>query len=262
MEDIIKEGDDALLYLSRKSTFLVKVQKGVKLHTHKGYVELDALIGKKYGESVESNLGVKFFVFHPTPRDYAFKMQRKTQIIYPKDLGLIVIYSGIGPGSRVVEAGTGTGALTSILAHFVKPLGKVYSYDIKLENLKVAEKNLLRAKVLEYVELKNKDVGEGIDERNVDAVILDMPTPWLVVEHAYSALKGSGIFVSFSPTIEQVIKTVETLRNHSFLDIEAFECFMRGMQVIRGMTRPQTLMTGHTGYIVKGRKVFKEDGSS
>ncbi|KYH39780.1 MAG: tRNA(1-methyladenosine) methyltransferase-like methyltransferase [Candidatus Bathyarchaeota archaeon B63] len=95
---------------------------------------------------------------------------------------------------------------------------------------------------------------EGIEEREVDAVILDLATPWLVVPHAYEALKGSGAFVSFSPTIDQVLRTVESLRENRFRGIETFESLLRGMQVQRGRTRPETLMTGHTGYITIARK--------
>jgi tRNA (adenine57-N1/adenine58-N1)-methyltransferase len=121
----------------------------------------------------------------------------------------------------------------------------------------MALKNLKRAEVSECVGLKNKDITEGIDEEEVDAVILDMATPWLVAPHAYSALKGSGVLVSFSPTIDQVVKTVEALKENEFVAIETVESLMRGMQIERGKTRPQTLMTGHTGYITFARKAFK-----
>jgi tRNA (adenine57-N1/adenine58-N1)-methyltransferase len=123
--------------------------------------------------------------------------------------------------------------------------------------VKTASRNLERADVSDFVELKNKDVTEGIDERDVDAVILDLATPWLVVSHAYSALKGSGILVSFSPTIDQVVKTAEALEENAFVAIETIECLMRRMQAVRGKTRPETLMTGHTGYITFARKTIE-----
>jgi len=189
--------------------------------------------------------------------DFIMKSVRKTQITYPKDIALIIMFSGIGPGSHVVEAGTGTGALTTALAHYVKPQGKVYSYEIREEFLKTAEKNLKRAGLIDFVELKNKDVTMGIDERNVDTVILDLATPWLVIPHAYNALKSCGTIVSFSPTIDQVVKTAEALKENGFVDMETVECLMRGMQVERGKTRPQTLMTAHTGYITFARKALK-----
>ncbi len=109
------------------------------------------------------------------------------------------------------------------------------------------------------MELKNRDVTAGIEERDVDAVVLDLATPWLVVPHAYASLKPSGTIVSFSPTIDQVVKTVEALEEESFVDVESVECLMRGMQVERGKTRPQTLMTAHTGYITFARKALKSE---
>ncbi len=253
----IADGDNILLYLDLRRTYMIKVQAGQTFHTHKGYVKFDDLIGKDYGSTFKSSLGVDFTVLKPALTDYIMKSSRNTQITYPKDAALIVIFSGIGPGSRVVESGTGTGALTTALAHYVKPNGKIYTYDIREEGQKTAEKNLRRSGHLDFVELKLKDVVAGIDERDIDAVILDLAVPWLVVPQAYEALKPSGIIVSFSPTIDQVVKTVEALREHNFVAIETFECIMRGMQVERGKTRPQTLMTGHTGYITHARKVIK-----
>jgi tRNA (adenine57-N1/adenine58-N1)-methyltransferase len=251
------EGDYVLLYISQRKTYMVKVEAGKSFHTHKGFIKFDDLIGRDYGSSVLSSLGVEFTVLKPLLRDFIMKSVRKTQITYPKDIALIVMFSGIGSESRVVEAGTGTGALTTALAHYVKPSGKVYSYEIREEFLKTAEKNLKRACLADFAELKNKDVTTGIDESNVDSVILDLATPWLVVPHAYNALKPCGTIVSFSPTIDQVVKTVEALNENGFVDIETVECLMRGMQTERGKTRPQTLMTGHTGYITFARKAIE-----
>lgn len=233
------------------------MERGKSLHTHKGFIQLDELIGKEYGTKIASSMGVEFVALRPTVRDRVFKMLRKTQITYPKDIALIVMFSGIGQGSRVVEAGTGTGALTSALAFYVKPTGRVYSYEIREDFVETALKNLRKAGVLEFVDLRNKDITEGIDEREVDAVVLDLATPWVVIPYAYSALKGSGALVSFSPTIDQVVKTVEALKENVFVDIDTVECIMRRMQVERGKTRPQTLMTGHTGYITVARKALK-----
>jgi len=255
---IIREGDDVYLFLDRKRTYLIKMRAGQKFHTHKGFVVLDNLIGKRFGESIESSLGTRFFMFKPTIWEYVRKMAHATQIIYPKDAGLIVLYSGVGPGCRIVEAGTGSGALTSVLAHFASPDGRVYSYEVRPEFLETARKNIERAGVLSNVELKNKDVTTGIEEVDVDSVVLDLATPWLVVPHAYEALKSGGTFISFSPTIEQVVKTVEALETCGFMDIETVECFVRRIKVKRGETRPETLMTGHTGYITHARKASQK----
>jgi len=253
----ITEGDYILLYLTQRKTYLIKVEAGKSFHTHKGFIKFDDVIGKDYGSCILSSLGIEFTLLKPILRDFVMKSVRKTQITYPKDIALIVMFSGIGPRSRVVEAGTGTGALTTALAHYVKPDGKVYSYEIREEFLKTAEKNLKRAGLVDFVELKNKDVTTGIEENEVDAVILDLATPWLVIPHAYDALKPCGTLVSFSPTIDQVVKTVEALIENGFVDTETIECLMRGMQVERGKTRPQTLMTAHTGYITFARKAIK-----
>ncbi|MGB9756602.1 MAG: tRNA (adenine-N1)-methyltransferase [Candidatus Bathyarchaeales archaeon] len=253
----IREGDYILLYLSQRKTYLVKAEAGKSFHTHKGFIKFDDLIGKEYGSTVLSNLGYEFKALKPLLRDFIMKSVRKTQITYPKDIALIIMFSGIGPGSHVVEAGTGTGALTTALAHYVKPEGKVFSYEVREEFQKTAEKNLRRAGLIDFVELKNKDITVGIDESDVDAVILDLATPWLVIPHAYNVLKPCGTIVSFSPTIDQVVKTVEALKENGFVDVETVECLMRGMQVERGKTRPQTLMTGHTGYITFARKALK-----
>ena len=254
MPELIREEDHVLLYLDRRRTYLVKVEKEKNFHTHKGFVKLDNLIGKGYGTKIKSNLNVEFVALKPVLRDYIMKSFRKTQIMYPKDIALTIMFSGIGPGSKVVDAGTGSGALTTALAHFVKPKGHVYSYEVREEFVKIAKKNLTRSGLIDFVELKNKDVIGGIDESDVDAVILDLATPWLVIPNVYAALKPSGTVVSFSPTIDQVVKTVEALKENSFVDIETVECLMRGMQTERGKTRPHTLMTGHTGYITFARK--------
>ncbi len=258
MTQTIGEGDDVLLYLSRRRTYLVKVEQGKSFHTHKGYVHLEDLIGKDYGTRLKSSMETEFVALKPTIRDYIFKTLRKTQITYPKDIALIVMFSGVGPGSLVVEAGTGTGALTSALAFYAKPSGHVYSYEVRSEFIETALRNLKRAGLAEYVEVRNKDIVEGIDESEVDAVILDMATPWLVVAHAYSALKGGGALVSFSPTVDQVVKTVEALEENGFVNVETVECLVRRMQVARGKTRPETLMTAHTGYITSARKAIAE----
>lgn len=257
MTELIAEGSDVFLYLDRRRTYLVKVEPEKSFHTHKGYIQLGDLIGKEYGTRITSSMAVEFVALKPKLRDYIFKSNRRTQISYPKDISLIIMYSGIGPGSRVVEAGTGTGALTSAIAHYIRPSGCVYTYEVREEFQKNAKKNLERVGLLDYVELKEGDVTEGIEEKDLDAVILDMATPWLVVPHAYTAMKGSGVLVSFSPTIEQVVRVVEALADNGFVDVETVETLIRFMQVARGKTRPQTVMTGHTGYLTFARKAIK-----
>lgn len=250
----VGEGSDVLLYLDARRNYLVRVRRGERFHTHRGFILLDDLLGKSFGEAVLSNLGHRFIILKPTVYDYVMKSVRSTQILYPKDIGLILVYSAVGPGSRVVEAGTGSGALTTALASFVRPRGRVYSYDIRPEFQRRAASNLERAGLLGFVDLKVGDVSQGIEEQDVDAVVLDLATPWAVVPRAREALKGGGILVSFSPTIEQVVKTVSALEEEGFVDIETVESFLRRVKVKAGETRPEALMVGHTGYITRGRK--------
>jgi len=251
---LIGDGDDILLYLDRRRTYLVRVEAGRRFHTHKGYVDLGDLIGKPYGSPISSSLGVTFHALRPLIRDRVLKTDRRTQVMYPKDIGYLLLRTGVGAGSRVVEAGTGSGALTCALADAVRPNGRVYSYDVRPEFQRVAAGNIERAGLMPLVELKVGDVTEGIDEEEVDAVILDLATPWLAVPHAHRALTGGGVFASFSPTIEQVMRTVSALRGSPFVEVETVELILRRIIVAEGRTRPETLMIGHSGYTTTARK--------
>ncbi|OYT27895.1 MAG: hypothetical protein B6U95_05460 [Thermofilum sp. ex4484_82] len=251
---MIKKGDFVLLYLDEKRKYLVRVDPAKELHTHKGIIRLNKIEGKKYGETVITHLNVSFKILKPLLVDFLENFTRTTQIIYPKDSALMIIMSGIGPGSRVVEAGTGTGALTAVLAYYVRPTGKVYSYDIKKQNIERAKRNLKKIGLEKWVVFKIGDVTQKIDEKEVDAVFLDLPTPWLAVKTAYYSLTNGGVFVSFSPTINQVEKTMEALREHRFVNCKAVELLLRTYKVKMGETRPETFMIGHTGYIVFARK--------
>ncbi len=253
----IRAGDDVLLYLDKRRTYQVRVEEGKQFHTHKGYIEMGGLIGRPYGSPVESSLGARFYAIRPLIRDRIFKTDRRTQVLYPKDIGHLLFQMGISAGSRVAEAGTGSGALTCALADTVRPNGRVYSYEINPGFQRTAAGNIKRAGLTEYVELKLGDVTEGIDEENLDAVVLDLATPWLVVPLAYEALAGSGVFASFSPTIEQVMKTVSALREHPFIDIETVELILRRITVAENRTRPETIMIGHSGYTTTARKVLE-----
>ena len=253
--DIIHEEDDVLFYLDNKRTYLVKVSLQASLHTHKGVIKFEDVIGKTYGTPVISHLGTKFIMLKPSIYDYIKKMRHATQVIYPKDIALIVTYTNIGPGSHIIEAGTGSGVLTTALAYYIKPTGKVYSYEYRPNFLAIARKNILRTGLKQYVELREHDVTEGFTVTNVDAVILDLATPWLIVPYASKALKVGGRFLSFSPTIEQAVKTTTALNTQGFINIETVESILRRIKVKEGQTRPETLMIGHTGYITYARKI-------
>lgn len=259
MSKVISEGDDVLLYLSGDKRWLIKVKADKKIHTHAGYIECSSIIGKSYGEAIKSNLGRTFWLLKPTIEDYVLKCERKTQVVYPKDMGLIAAKTGLASGCIVVEAGTGSGALTMFLANIVKPNGHVYSMDVKEEFLDVARRNLKRSGLLDYVTLSLGDASQGFGVSNADVAVLDVGDPWRLVEAAWRALKGSGMIVSISPTMNQVEKTFEALTKAGFVDVECVEVLMRGMQVKTGATRPATRMVGHTAYLTFARKVLESE---
>lgn len=256
-ENVIKENDLIVLYLGANTKWLIRAEPNKEFHTHRGIINLSEFIGKEWGMPVPSSTkDAYFYALKPLVTDLALLSPRTTNIIYPKDAGFILIKAGITPGSTVVEAGTGSGAFTIVLANYVKPNGHVYSYDIRKDMIKIVDKKLKKAGVTEFVTLKNKNICEGIDEKNVDVIVLDLATPWLVVEHAKNSLTGGGVFVSYSPTINQTMKTVQELKKYGFIGIETQEIFLRDILVREGKTRPASRMVGHTGYITFARKVY------
>ncbi len=258
-EDLIQDNDLIFLILDERRRWLMEVKPGGTFHTHRGIIEFNDIIGKKFGTCVFSrpyeSAGYKFFVLKPLPSDYILHMARKTQIIYPEDAGLILIYSGIGPGSMVIEAGSGSGALSCILGNYVRPKGHVYSYDIREKSLNRAKKNVARANLEDYITIKYGNILEDeLNHKNFDSVVLDMPQPWQAIERVKKYLKLSGTIVSFSPTIEQVKKTTFALKENEFIEINTYELIKRRIQVKPNATRPETRMVGHSGYITFARK--------
>ncbi len=259
-EEIIKKNDLIYLILDNRRKWLVKVEEGGEFQTHKGIIKFDEIIGKPFGSVVFSQpyetQGYKFYVLKPLPSDYVIYMSRKTQIIYPEDAGLILIYSGIGPGSKVIEAGCGSGALTCILGNYVRPDGYIFSYDIRKKSLKRALSNVLKANLQDFVSIQYGDILiDDLGHTNVDSVVLDMPQPWKAIERIKLYLKLSGTLVSFSPTIEQVKKTTFALQENGFYEINTYELIKRKFQVKKNATHPEVRMIGHSGYLTFGRKI-------
>jgi tRNA (adenine57-N1/adenine58-N1)-methyltransferase len=251
----VSEGDFVLLYLNERMRWLVRARDGLDFHTHRGIIRLGELIGKPYGGSVRSTLGFEFYLLPPTVGDHIVNIRRPTQILYDKDIGLVLFRLGIRSGCRVVEAGTGSGAMAAALANAVRPEGHVYSYEIRREFVEVASQNLRKMGLEPYVTIRNADARLGFEEEDVDAVFIDLEDPWSVIDSAYQALKGGHMFASFSPTLSQVERAVEEMKDR-FVDVETVECFVRNIRVEKGRTRPRTIMIGHTGYLTFARKVL------
>ena len=249
----IEEGSYVLLFHNRGKKWLVKVTSEKKLHTHLGVIDIPSIIGMEYGSSLQTPLGKVVYLIKPTVHDFIMKSERRTQIVYPKDLGYIVARAGITNGSQILEIGTGSGATTTFIASIVKPTGHIYSYDINHESISIACRNLNKAGMSEFVTLKEIDARHGIEEKNFDAAIIDLGDPWAVANQVHKALKPCGSFVAICPTINQVEKTAIALKN-GFVDIDCSEVLIRNIEAREGMTRPSMRMVGHTAYLIFGRK--------
>jgi len=255
-ENLIVDGSTVLLYSLKGKSWLVKVDSKGEFHTHVGVVKFSDLVGRRFGEVIKTNLGQDIILLEPLLVDYLMKFERRTQVVYPKDIGLILMETGIGPGSRVVEAGTGSGVLTTAIANFVRPTGKVYSYEIRPEFIEVAERNLKRAGLQEYVVIKNRDASQGFDERDVDAALIDVGAPWTVAKPAFEALKGGGALAAILPTINQAEKLASELKKLGFVNVRTVELLCRSIEAREGMSRPSTRMIAHTAYLMFARKAF------
>lgn len=241
----------------------------------------------KEGTALNTHKGHNFYLFEPTIHDIVKKMKRSVTTLLPKDIGLIIALCGIEDGETVVEAGTGSAALTIYLANAVGRNGKVITYERRPEFAKIARKNLemvglvkknqkiigldedistpedaekiaeketIEEDGLYNVTQKIGDITEGIEEKNVDVIVLDMPDPWNVVEHAKKSLNmAKGRIAVYVPYIEQAKKSVEALREHGFLDVRTVECLVRDIEISHKGVRPSTRMIGHTGYITVAR---------
>jgi tRNA (adenine57-N1/adenine58-N1)-methyltransferase len=252
---VIGAGDYVLLYSpDKKKGWLVRVEEDKEFHTHLGRAELNEVIGKAWGSELRTNKGKALFLLRPTLEDFIMKFRRKTQIIYPKDAGLILIKLDVGNGSKVLEVGTGSGAMTAFLARAVAPDGKVVSYEIREDFYEMAKRNLEPTGLLKYVELINSDAKEGIKGKGYDAAMVDIGDPWSILEQVSNVMKPSAPIAFITPTINQAERLTVALKEVRFTMIECFELLFRRMEVRPGMSRPSTHMIGHTAYLVTARK--------
>jgi len=220
-----------------------------------GVVDVSRVAGR-VGRRVEV-AGRAFLVLRAAVGDALAALDRKAQTIGPKDIGAILLRGGVAAGARVVEAGSGSGSLTIALARAVGPAGSVVSYDVRKDAIEVARANVIRAGVQRVVEFRHGDVRTGIAERDIDAVILDMPDPWEAVPAAWEALRPCGHLATFSPNMEQVKETVAAIRRQPFVDLRTIEIIEREMEVRDVGVRPSFAALGHTGYLTFARKVFE-----
>ena len=254
-----------MLIDSRDRLYMITLKPGKEFHSHQGMVAHDELIGSPEGTSVTTARGSRMVVLRPTLAEYILKMKRGAQVVYPKDIGLIIVYADIFPGAKVIEAGTGSGSLTLGLARAVGETGRVVSYELRDDHHANAKENIeawyssLGGKP-DQVELRVGDIYEGLDERGFDRMVLDLPEPWKAIGTATASLASGGILCCYLPTIPQIEQVVAAMRRADFGSIATFEGLIRTWNVDGQSVRPDHRMVGHTGFIVTARKLAPAAG--
>jgi tRNA (adenine57-N1/adenine58-N1)-methyltransferase len=256
----LQAGERVLLIDIKERRYLITLSSGRQFHSHLGSVEHDEIIGGPEGRIVRTSGGSTMLAFRPTLSDYVLKMRRGAQVVYPKDIGLILVYADIFVGAFVIEAGTGSGALTLALARAVGDSGRVISYEIREDHHERGVENVTAwyegsGGKPENLELRVGDVFEGIPEKGADRMVLDMPEPWQAIGPTTESLAAGGVLCCYLPTVPQVSQTVEAMRSGGFSLIDAFEGLLRTWNVEGQSVRPDHRMVGHTGFIVTGRKL-------
>ena len=254
--DLFSEGDLVLLVDRKDRRYLFNLKSGDSFHSHGGIVDHSSIIGQAKGIRVRTNKGQVYYATVPTLADYVTNLPRSSQVIYPKDIGAILMYGDIFPGATVVEAGMGSAALTMALLRAIGPSGHLSSYEIREEAILQSKENIdaMDQSVANFC-LREEDIYEGILEDSVDRVILDLPEPWKVIGSAGRKLVPGGIMVCFLPTILQVHNLAFTLQTESSFEmVESVEILLRPWHIAANSARPMHRMVGHTGVLVSARK--------
>jgi len=240
----------------KQRSFSVVLKENSILHTHQGTLPHDEIAGLPEGSRIQTNTGCIFLVFRPRISDRMMKVRRKTQIVYPKDAGWLLMALDIFPGATVIEIGIGSGAFTTLLAQMVGPEGKIYSFDRREEFVENALYNINRSGFADRVETDILEAGEPFPVNDVDAVFLDLPNPWVAIPPASQALAPGRPLALIVPNAEQLKEAVESLYQNRFDSVEKVELLERKMLVRQKEgVRPLERMIGFTGYLVSARKL-------
>jgi tRNA (adenine57-N1/adenine58-N1)-methyltransferase len=251
-----RPGDLIQLVSPSNKVFLFRLTPGAQLQTHRGIIHHDDLVGLPWGTEIFSHKGSSFYMLQPGLGEVLKETRRNTQIMYPKDIGFVLITLGIGPGSQVIEAGTGSGALTTALAWAVGQQGHVTSYEIRPEMQNLARKNLDRLGLTGQVTFKQRDIAEGFDEQGVDALFLDVQNAYDYIGQARQALKPGGHFGAILPTMNQVSRLLTALYQYDFAFVDVCEMILRYYKPVPERLRPTDRMVAHTGYLIFGRPML------
>ncbi|MBN1310294.1 MAG: tRNA (adenine-N1)-methyltransferase [Anaerolineae bacterium] len=241
-----------------RKCYIRTIEPGRKLETHRGFITHDDLIGQPFGLQIRTHLGFPYFLLTPTTEELIRHIKRRSQIIFPKDAGYIIMKLGIKPGSKVIEAGIGSGGLCVALATMVGDAGHVFSYEVREDMQHMALQNLARVNLTDRVTCKLRDINVGFDEIDVDAVFLDVSTPQRFLDQARVALRGGGVLGCIVPTVNQLTEIVEALVSHpGYGFVEVDELLLRSFKTLPSRVRPEDQMVGHTGYLIFARAVIQ-----
>lgn len=252
---ILKIGDLVHLVGNKNKGYIIRLMPGKEMQSHLGIIYHDNLIGMTWGGEVQTHLGNIFMILQPALDDLLRDIKRQTQIMYPKDIGYILISMGIGSGSIILECGTGSGALTTALAYAVGPEGKVYSYENREENQRTAKMNLELFGLSDRVDFKIGDATDGFKEKNIQAVFLDLPEAHKYISQVRETLIPGGFFGCLLPTTNQVSDMITALKRHNFSFIEVSEMLHRYYKPSATRLRPADKMVAHTGFLVFARRI-------
>ncbi|MBI9112016.1 tRNA (adenine-N1)-methyltransferase [Maridesulfovibrio ferrireducens] len=252
---MLNAGQVVLLINPKGKRYLRVVKDGDDIHTHDGKILMEDVIAAGYGRMVKTHLGRKYQILKPTVHDLIKGVKRQTQIMYPKEIGYLLLKLGIGPGCRVIESGSGSGGLTTALAYYVGDTGKVYTHERRPEFFKLVSKNLEWSGLSHRVEQFNLDIEEGFQATDCDALFLDVRTPWDYLHHIPKAVIPGSMLGFLLPTTNQVSELIAGLDKGPFTDIEVVEILLRRWKPVAERLRPDDRMVAHTGFLVFARSL-------
>jgi tRNA (adenine57-N1/adenine58-N1)-methyltransferase len=256
----LQPNDDVLFIDNKEREYLRTLKPGSRIALHKGSFHADQIIGLPEGSLVYTQRNEPFRILRPTYAHLIPNLPRKAQVIYPKDVGVMLLWGDVYPGALVVEVGAGPGSLTIALLRMIGPSGKLTTVEIREDHIAMARANVARF----FGDAPNwtvqlADAYEGFDAHDIDRLLIDVPEPWRVLPHAARAMRYGGVLVSYVPTVMQVKSLVDELRAHPGFDaVEVMENLHRYWHVKDLSVRPEHRMVAHTGFIITARRVPEE----
>jgi len=255
MSAALASGELVLLVDRKDRRYMLRLEAGGQFHSHAGFVAHDDLIDGPAGVTIKSSGGGTYLVVRPTLSDFILKMPRGAQVIYPKDIGPIMMLADVFPGARVFESGLGSGALSMAL---LRAGAEIFGYEIREDFAKKAQQNVeafLGADALQRYHVELRDAYEGVDATEIDRAILDLPEPWQVIPHLTPVLRPGGVLLAYTPSILQAVRVRRLLDEGPYALAATTEVLNRGWHIEGQAVRPDHRMVAHTGFLTHARRV-------